>query len=112
MRMWKVDPKLMCRQHLGGEHQECHALIGTILHGKRLSNTKYIRDGLVEVHNIYKRHDEIVKEWTSRGYKHIKPLPKVELWVEGHVDSDANLVELKRRCPECRKRIEESEKHV
>ena len=62
--------------------------------------------GLVEVHNIKTRHDEIEREMDNRGYKHPKPFPEVELWHEGHVDSEANLIELARRCSECRKRIE------
>jgi hypothetical protein len=108
-----VDPKLMCRVHILGEARECHALVGTILHGKRLSGTKYITTGLVEVHNIRKRHDELAQEMARRGYHHKSPLPDVELWTEGHVDSCANLVELARRCPECRKRIEaRSKTHV
>ena len=49
----------MCRQHLLGEAREMHTLAGTILHGKRLSGTKYITTGLVEVHNIQKRHDDL-----------------------------------------------------
>lgn len=104
MRMWMVDPKVLCRQHLLGEAREMHTLAGIILHNKRLSGTKYITTGLVEVHNIKKRHDELAKEMTSRGYCHKSPLPEVQLWTEGHVDSNANLIELRRRCPECEKR--------
>lgn len=104
--MWMVDPKIMCRQHLLGEARECHTLVGTILHGKRLSGTKYITTGLVEVHNIKNRHAELAEEMVRRGYNHKSPLPEFQSWIEGHVDSEANLVELARRCPECRKRIE------
>lgn len=73
MRMWMVDPKLQCRQHLLGEARECHALVGMINHGKRLSGTKYITTGLVEVHNIRARHDELAEEMTRRGYHHKSP---------------------------------------
>lgn len=37
MRMWKVNPKNMCRQHLLGEHVECHMFVGAILKGISLS---------------------------------------------------------------------------
>lgn len=30
MRMWMVDPKIMCRKHLLGEHLELHMLAGCI----------------------------------------------------------------------------------
>jgi len=103
-----VDPRLECFRHLNAEHRECHTLVGTILHGKRLSGTKYITTGLVEVHNIRIRHDELAQEMARRSYNHKSPLPEFKSWHEGHVDSEANLIELARRCPECRKRIEES----
>lgn len=103
-----VDPKLMCRQHLLGEAREMHTLVGTILHGKRLSGTKYITAGLVEVHNIKNRHTELALEMVRRGYNHKSPLLEFQDWTEGSVDSSANLAELSRRCPECRKRIEQS----
>ena len=31
MRMWGVDPKQMCRQHLLGEHVELHMQAGAVL---------------------------------------------------------------------------------
>lgn len=106
MRQWNVDPKLLCRKHILGEHVECHMFVGTI--NKKSSLSGYISRGLVEVHNIEKRHAELVSEMIRRGYNHKSPLPEFRSWTEGHVDSEANLVELARRCPECRKRIEES----
>ena len=105
MRMWNVDPKLMCRNHLLGEAREMHALVGMILHGKKLSGTKYITQGLVEVHNIRIRHDVLALEMLKRNYRHMSPLPDVILWTEGCVDSEQSLKELIKRCPECRKRI-------
>ena len=100
-----VEPGVECVRHLIAEHRECHTLVGTILHNKPLSGTKYITTGLVEVHNIRARHDALVCEMLRRGYRHMSPLPDVKLWTEGHVDSEENLKELSRRCPECRKRI-------
>ena len=55
-----------------------------------------------------KRISELVSEMTRRGYNHKSPLPEFQDWIEGHVDSSANVIELARRCPECRKRIEEN----
>ena len=101
--MWMVDPRFMCRAHILGEHREMHTLIGTILHKRPLSGTKYIITGLVEVHNIKARHDELVLEMTCRGYNHKSPLPDTELWTEGRVDPVKNLVELRTRCSECAK---------
>ena len=33
MRMWMIDPKLLCRKHLLGEHLEIHMFVGTINKG-------------------------------------------------------------------------------
>jgi len=68
MRMWKVNPKSLCRKHLLGEHVECHMFLGSL--AKNISLKGYIEKGLVEVHNIIKRHDELAIELGSRGYQH------------------------------------------
>ena len=33
MRDWKVNPKLLCRQHLLGNHLEVHMFVGTLRRG-------------------------------------------------------------------------------
>ena len=108
MRMWNVDPKLLCRQHILGEHLEMHYFIGTIKKNKKLDG--YINNGLVEVHNILTRHDELEIEMKSRGINAKSPLtydndlPKI-----GFVNVQENLQELCRRCSECRSRIQSYE---
>ena len=104
MRMWKVDPKLMCRQHLLGEHVEMHMFAGCMLKEKSIAG--YVCDGLVEIHNLCARHDALAEEMQRRGYRHKSPFQIPEaLMRRGAVDVEANLKELSRRCPECRKRI-------
>lgn len=102
-----VDPKLLCVKHLMGEHLEEHMFLGCIKKGTSLKG--YIEKGLVEIHNIKKRHDELSEEMIRRGYKHNSNL-EVEnlLWEEGFVNSIKNIEELKRRCKECKRRIEEN----
>lgn len=103
--MWKVNPKKMCRQHLLGEHVEMHMFAGSIMKGLSLGG--YVKTGLVEVKSIQKRHDDLAKEMTRRGFVHKSPLPKGFLkkykGPNGDVCSKKNLIELKRRCEECRK---------
>ena len=44
---------------------------------------------------------------TRRGYNHKSELELIKLPdIKGHVDSKANLIELSRRCEECRKLIQ------
>jgi hypothetical protein len=80
--------------------------IGTLLEGKSIKG--YIDNGLVEVHNIINRHDELAEEMKYRGYNHKSPAKECNLWECGHVEQEQNIVELSRRCSECRKRIERS----
>jgi len=100
MRMWNINPTMMCRKHLLGEHLECHMFVGAILKGKSING--YINRGLVEVHNIKFRHDELVKEMIKRGYNHKSPLPNFEAWEAGNIDILKNFDDLTMRCPECR----------
>jgi len=104
MRMWLVDPKLLCRQHLLGEHLEMHMFMGCIKNGTSLKG--YIKNGLVEVDKILHRHNELADEMKLRGYCHKSNLDGEELlWCEGNVYVEKNIEDLKSRCKECQKRI-------
>lgn len=50
MRMWNVDPNLLCRKHLLGEHREMHMLANAIC--KKRSIAGYLAKGLVEPESI------------------------------------------------------------
>ncbi len=104
MRMWKVSPELMCRKHLLGEHVEMHMFLGTLSKGKSIDG--YVRSGLVEVHNIKARHDELAQEMVRRGYRHNSPMESSPILAskKGVVDVEKNCIELQSRCPECRRR--------
>ena len=103
MRMWNVDPKLLCRQHLLGEHNENHSFVGTL--NKKISIKGFIDKGLLEIHNLRKRHHELEIEMISRGYKHNSPLKEFEEITLGNVNSEENLKDLCKRCSSCRERI-------
>ncbi len=100
MRMWKLDPGRMCDRHLLGEHNEMHMFVGCILKGKSIAG--YISRGLVEVHSIRERHDELAREMARRGFRHLSPLPEFPEFVAGRVDVEENIKELRRRCRRCR----------
>jgi hypothetical protein len=104
--MWNVQPHLMCRKHLLGEHLEMHMFLGALRKEKNIDG--YIRNGLVEVHKIVIRHDQLMKEMERRGYNHNSPLvADISLPKIGEVNVNQNIVELKRRCADCRERIED-----
>ena len=112
MRQWNTDPKVMCTKHLNGEHVEHHMFVGTINKGKSIKG--YIEKGLVEVHKIKERHDELAREINRRAKLkgsggHNSELPNFNSWVEGYVDSNKSLEELRNRCSECRKLQDEKD---
>ncbi len=103
--MWNVPIKLMCRQHLLGEHLEMHMLLNTIKHTTR-SLRGFIMNGFVKVHHIIHRHNELVNEMTRRGYNHKSPMnsnDQVKLYKAGNVDIKNNILILRERCEECKK---------
>lgn len=103
MRMWMVDPKIMCRKHLLGEHAELHMFVGTIRKGVSLAG--YVSRGLVDTTQIVSRHEALAQELLDRGYNHVSPMIHIDTLKIGKVNSDNSLRELSRRCPDCAKRI-------
>lgn len=107
MRMWMVDPKLMCRKHLLGEHVELHMIVGAINKGKSLEG--FLVDNMLEPVSIEWRHSELANEMARRGYKHKSLLPAQELLVKPQelmgavIDRKAAWLDLTNRCPECAK---------
>jgi hypothetical protein len=102
MRMWMVNPKIMCRKHLLGEHVELHMFVGTIQKGVSLDG--YVSRGLVDTSKIAFRHEVLVAEMVARGYNHQSPLSYVDTLGVGKVNSEASVIELARRCSDCAKR--------
>lgn len=105
MRQWNINPKKMCNQHLLGEHLEMHMFVGCINKGTSLKG--YIDEGLVEIHNIRSRHDELVKEMISRGMNHNSQIDNFEWERKGRVNVEENEIVLKNRCLKCKKLMEE-----
>ena len=109
MRMWMVNPALMCNKHLLGEHVECHMLAGHLKLKRRITN--YIRLNLLEPTKLRERHDKLALEMENRGFMHKSSLPEYDISYlpERHriytVSVEESITELPRRCSNCRKRI-------
>lgn len=99
-RMWNVNPKKMCRQHLLGEHKELHQAVGSLRKGRSLEG--HIKKGQLEIHNIRARHTQLVKEMKSRGYNHKSPLKTFISKKAGNINKKANEKELAKRCKNCK----------
>jgi hypothetical protein len=104
MRMWMVDPRILCNQHLLGEHAEIHMFVGAIDHG--FSVKGYLDKGLLETQSLYSRHVELAEEMERRNYRHKSKIANKWKRVEksGHIDRQKNLKELISRCPRCAKK--------
>jgi len=100
MRMWLVDPKILCREHLLGEHLEMHMFAGHFRKGRALGGYA----PMCETDKIASRHDALATEMERRGYKHKSPLDFVPAKAQGKIDRAASLAELIRRCPACARR--------
>lgn len=103
-RMWCVDPRVLCREHLLGEHNELHKLVGSIRAGHSIDG--YVERGQVETGRITARHEALAAELERRGYTHESPLDYADDLDRGEVDPAANLEELATRCAACRERID------
>ena len=101
-----VDPRIMCRQHLLGEHAEIHLFIWAISRGNSVRG--YTQKGFLEIRNLYDRHEELMKEMKQRGYKHNSDLDKKWRQAEelGYIDKEESLKQLINRCQRCRERHE------
>ena len=75
MRIWDIEPALLCRKHLLGEHRELHA-VRSILTQDRKGYARHPET--LRWHGrlaaLYTRHESLVAEITRRGYRHATPL--------------------------------------
>lgn len=123
MRMWMVDPKIMCRKHLNGSHVEIHMFLGAIKKGTSMKG--FINNNLLEAKSLKSYHDEIVDEMIFRGYRHNTKIDqdyfeecfnKLSNEYKNHkINKESSLKELITRCPECKLRkldIDEINKHI
>ncbi len=79
MRVWDIHPKHLCRKHLLAEHRELHGLWNILT--KHAAKGGYSRHPetlrwIGKNRALYDRHEDLVKEFISRGYKHHTPLDK------------------------------------
>ena len=106
LRLWMVNPEIMCNQHLLGEHVEIHMFVGSILKKKSLDG--YIKNNLLEPKSLISRHGELVAEMLNRNMNHKSELPNFDLDylsdnIKNHkIDSKKSLADLVNRCPTCR----------
>jgi len=78
MRVWDVDPSLLCNKHLNGEHREIHAIHSILLNDKRgYRHHPEVLRWVGKLDALRKRHGEVVSAMIMRGMNHYSPLVTV-----------------------------------
>jgi len=82
--MWMCNPKILCRLHLLGEHNELHKHRHIFV--KKQDVSTRIKRGQIFPEKMKERHDELADEMLRRGYKHESPYvqPDVSYINEGN----------------------------
>lgn len=105
-----VEPSLLCRKHLLGEHGEIHKhkynFIKKHKIDKRISPVVQI-----EPKSMSNRHDKLVIEMLNRGYNHKSPYYQPDISYlplkqqHAKVNIETSYQDLIKRCPDCAMRI-------
>jgi hypothetical protein len=75
MRVWDLDPSLLCRAHLLGEHREIHAVWAILTEDRRgYRRHPEVRRWEGRLAALRARHEADVAEMERRGYRHASPL--------------------------------------
>lgn len=77
MRIWDIEPKHLCTNHLAAEHRELHAVWTVLTQNK----TGYSRHPETlrwqgKLAALFNRHKLLVKEFKRRNWNHNSPLDK------------------------------------
>lgn len=106
MRMWMIDPRLMCRNHLLGEHGELHKFLHNWRKRHRIDGR--ITGNAIEPLSYKARHDALAEEMVLRGFQHNSPLDQPDF---SYLSDEQRLVRvdvsqsselLYGRCTNCR----------
>lgn len=112
MRMWMINPKLLCDKHLLGEHGEMHKFIPTFRKGYRVDK-RFSPVVQIQFKGYHERHEALAMEMLDRGMNHKSPLPELPdfkaiypQYYEETVDISNSTEDLIMRCERCKERIE------
>jgi enamine deaminase RidA (YjgF/YER057c/UK114 family) len=77
VRIWDVEPRHLCRNHLLGEHRELHGLWNVLTRGLRGYRAHpETRRWQGKLAALYLRHEALVEEMRHRGYRHASDLDR------------------------------------
>ena len=103
-----IDPRLLCRKHLLGEHGEIHKHRHNFVKKHRISG-RLFPVVQIEPLSMETRHNQLADEMTRRGYNHASPymMPDISHLssdeMNARVDIKKSIMDLYDRCQDCKK---------
>lgn len=111
MRMWLINPTLMCNKHLLGEHGELHKFLPTFRKGYKVDG-RFHPVVQLQFQGYKERHDKLAEEMLRRGMNHKSPLVDIpdfaKIYPEYYyfkVNVGISVNDLMSRCDEFKKII-------
>lgn len=107
MRMWMIEPELMCGNHRSGEHGEIHKHMKSLIEGKSVEG-RFNPVVQIQLNALQSRHDEL-----ALTLNHKSPITVPETTIRNNypqyysrtVNKEENIKDLCDRCPKCKKLI-------
>ena len=109
MRMWMVNPKLLCQRHLLSEHCDIHRFISSVRVGHDVR--RCLIRAMIDPSKVYQRHAELEEEIAERGGRLNSPLLASECnayakWYGSTtINISRSLSDLSNCCIDCQSRI-------
>lgn len=107
--MWMVPPKILCHNHLFGEHLETHMFLGVMKKQTKLFG--YLSKNLLEPLSLKSRHDLLEEEMRRRGFQPNSPIAFDESileylgnWKYTQINKKKAKEVLLSRCLKCKER--------
>jgi hypothetical protein len=99
-----VPPKHMCNQHLLGNHNEAHQLVGFARSGNIDKLIGHSVRGQIDMTRLNEWHEELVAEMERRGWNHDSPLEwGMDLPIGEDMIANSSTNKLHERCDSCHK---------
>lgn len=108
MRMWMINPELMCIQHIVGEHGELHKFRHSFVKKHNMNKRMKLKQIFPQLMQV--RHDELAKYLKNHNSPYEQPdisyLNNNEIVELTDKILNYNIEDLCKRCPECKRIME------
>jgi hypothetical protein len=107
MRMWMLNPTIMCLDHRLGEHYEIHMFVGHMRRERSIEG--YVRNNCIQPRALKWRHDQIAQSLPAAPLHHSPLSVNVKELIaylpfehqRAKVNVEQAFEDLINRCPKC-----------